>query len=158
MGRRPGCNAGRVRDRREVNAAGRTILVDTSAWIEFLRDTDSPTCRRVDELLRVGAPIATCDTVLMEILAGSTNERQSRELMRLLDRCRFYPTRPLFDSTAAASVYRACRRRGFTPRQLNDCLIAVVALEHGLAVLHRDRDFERIAEVTGLIAEPGGLA
>ena len=30
------------------------ILIDTSAWIEFLRDTGSPTCARVDELLEIG--------------------------------------------------------------------------------------------------------
>ena len=33
------------------------ILVDTSAWIEFLRDTGSAVCTRVDELL--GADLAT---------------------------------------------------------------------------------------------------
>jgi len=27
------------------------ILVDSSAWIEFLRDTGSPVCERVDQLL-----------------------------------------------------------------------------------------------------------
>ena len=33
------------------------ILVDTSAWVEFPRDTGSPVCTRVDELLvTVGMP------------------------------------------------------------------------------------------------------
>lgn len=129
------------------------ILVDTSAWIEFLRGTGSETCQRVEDLLEDEAPIATCDTVVSELMAGPTDERQAKELMRLLDRCRFYPTRPLFDSTGAAAVYRTCRRAGFTPRQLNDCLIAAVALEHDLVVLHMDRDFERIAETTGLLVD-----
>ena len=43
------------------------ILVDTSAWIEFLRDTGSPICKRVDDLL--AAEVATCDVVRMEVLA-----------------------------------------------------------------------------------------
>jgi len=129
------------------------ILVDTSAWIEFLRDTGSPVCQRVGDLLAEDAHVATCDTVISELLAGPTDERHANELMRLLDRCRFYPSRPLFDSTGAAAVYRTCRRAGFTPRQLNDCLIAAVALEHGLVILHEDRDFERIADVTGLLVE-----
>ena len=129
------------------------ILIDTSAWIEFLRDTGSSVCQRVGELLEEETPIATTDTVVSELMAGPTDERQANELMRLLDRCRFYPTRPLFDSTRAAAVYRTCRRSGFTPRQLNDCFIAAVALEHGLVVLHKDRDFERIAEVAGLLVE-----
>lgn len=125
------------------------ILIDSSAWIEYLRDTGSAACQRVDELLATDASIATCDTVLMEILAGPTGEREAAELMRLLDRCRFYPARPLFDSTGGSHVYRTCRRAGFTPRALNDCLIAAIAIAHGLPVLHHDRDFDRIAEATG---------
>ena len=129
------------------------ILIDTSAWIEYLRDTGSSTCQRVSDLLIDDEPVATCDTVVSEILAGPTDERKANDLMRLLDRCHFYPTRPLFDSTGAAGIYRACRRSGFTPRQLNDCLIAAVALEHGLVVLHEGRDFDRIADVMGLLID-----
>lgn len=129
------------------------VLIDTSAWIEYLRDTGSFSCLRVGELLANDVPIATCDTVVMEILAGPTSEHAANELMHLLDRCRFYPARPLFDSTGAAAIYRTCRRAGFTPRRLNDCLIAAIALEHDLSVLQQDRDFDRIAEVTGLRVE-----
>jgi predicted nucleic acid-binding protein len=129
------------------------ILIDSSAWIEYLRDTGSPVCERVDQLLRSETPIATCDPVMMEILAGARSEREANELMRLLDRCSFFPARPLLDSTGAAAIYRACRRNGFTPRNLNDTLIAAIALEHGLSILHQDRDFEPIAEVTGLLLE-----
>ncbi len=129
------------------------ILIDSSSWIEYLRDTGSRPCQRVEDLLREETPIATCETVVMEVLAGSTSEREARELMRLLDRCRFYPNRPLFDSTGAAHLYRTCRRAGITPRRLNDCAIAAVALEHELSVLHHDRDFDRIAQVTGLVVE-----
>ena len=48
------------------------ILIDTSAWIEFLRDTGSPVCARVDELL--ADEIAVCDAVRMEVLAGARDE------------------------------------------------------------------------------------
>lgn len=37
------------------------ILIDTSAWIEFLRDTGSPVCELVDELL--AEEIADFDTL-----------------------------------------------------------------------------------------------
>jgi predicted nucleic acid-binding protein len=125
------------------------ILVDSSAWIEYLRDTGSPACHRVDKLLSSETPIATCDTVVMELLAGSSSEREATMLLRLLDRCQFFPTRPLFDSTGASDIYRACRRSGFTPRAINDCLIASIAAANGLAILHQDRDFDRIADATG---------
>ncbi len=45
------------------------ILVDTSAWVEFLRDTGSPACQAVDELL--AGDLAICDVVTMEVLAGA---------------------------------------------------------------------------------------
>ena len=81
------------------------------------------------------------------------DEYHANELMRLLDRCHFYPTRPVFDSTGAAAIYRACRRSGFTPRRLNDYCIAAVALETRLIILHEDRDFDRISDVTGLLID-----
>ena len=125
------------------------ILVDSSAWIEYLRDTGSPACHRVDELLSSETRIATCDTVVMELLAGSSSEREATTLLRLLYRCQFFPTRPLFDSTRASDIYRVCRSAGFTPRSLNDCLIASVAIANGLEVLQQGRDFDRIAAATG---------
>jgi predicted nucleic acid-binding protein len=44
------------------------IVVDTSAWIEFLRDTGSPVCIAVEDLL--DDEIAICDPISMEVLAG----------------------------------------------------------------------------------------
>ena len=59
------------------------IVVDTSAWIEFLRDTDSPVCNAVDGLL--DADLAVCDAISMEILAGA---RDDRHLSRVRLGCR----------------------------------------------------------------------
>ena len=69
------------------------ILVDTSAWVEFLRDTGSPTCVRVDELLE--ADIATCHPIRMEVLAGARDDRQLNELRRLLARASIVPVRAM---------------------------------------------------------------
>ena len=60
------------------------ILVDTSAWVEFLRDTGSPVCTRVDEFL--DGEIATCDPIRMEVLAGARDESHLNDLRRLLAR------------------------------------------------------------------------
>ena len=51
------------------------ILIDTSAWIEFLRDTGSATCNRVEALLE--SEIAICDAVRMEVLAGARRRTPS---------------------------------------------------------------------------------
>jgi len=123
------------------------ILVDTSAWIEFLRDTGSPACVRVDEVL--GSDLAICDPVRMEVLAGARHESHLRELRGLLARASQVPTYPI-DYEDAAALYRTCRRGGGTVRKLIDCLIAAVAIRADLAVLHADTDFDVLARHTPL--------
>ncbi len=126
------------------------ILVDTSAWIDFLRGTESPTHHRVRQLLGTNEPLATTEVVIMEVLAGARDEAHLQQLRRLLMRCELLPLHGLADYEAAASLYRVCRRRGETIRRLVDCLIAVPALRAEAAVLHEDRDFDAIARHSAL--------
>ena len=126
------------------------ILVDTSAWVEFLRDTGSPVCARVDELLE--ADIATCHPIRMEILAGARNERHLDDLRGLLARASIMSTEPM-DYEEAAALYRVCRRSGETVRKLIDCLIGALAIRAGIRVLHADADFEVLARHTALQIE-----
>ena len=118
------------------------VLIDASAWVEFLRDTGSTVCRRVDELL--DAEIAVCDTIRMEVLAGARDELHLQALRRLLARATVLPTDPAHFEEAAA-LFRHCRRQGETVRRLIDCLIAAVAIRSGAPILHRDGDFDVLA-------------
>ncbi|MFC1462937.1 PIN domain-containing protein [Verrucomicrobiota bacterium] len=47
-------------------------------------------------------------------------------------------------------AYRALRKKGVTVRKPVDCMIASVAIEHGLSLLHNDRDFDHIAKYSKL--------
>lgn len=123
------------------------IVVDTSAWIEFLRDTGSPICRRLDELL--AAEIATCHPIRMEVLAGARGDSHLNDLRRLLARASLLPT-DATDYEEAAALYRRCRHGGETVRKLIDCLIAAVAIRADVPVLHADTDFEVLARHTAL--------
>ena len=123
------------------------ILADTSAWIEFLRDTGSPVCDLVDELL--GGDLTTCEVVRMEVLAGARDEAHLRGLQQLLARATLLPIyRTDYDD--AAALYRRCRRQGATIRSTLDCLTAAVAIRQGIPVLHSDRDFDALARHTEL--------
>lgn len=128
------------------------ILVDTSAWIEFLRDTGSEVCAAVDRVL--DADLAICDAVSMEVLAGARDERHLIQLRGLLARATMLPTTPA-DYELAAAMYRSCRARGDTVRKLIDCLIGAVALRAGAEVLHADTDFIALARHTDLRLHPG---
>lgn len=126
------------------------ILIDTSAWVEFLRDTGSAVCNRVDDLL--DADIATCHPIRMEVLAGARDESHLGDLRRLLARASLIPTEPT-DYEAAAGLYRTCRRGGETLRKLIDCLIAAHAIRTQLPVLHADSDYDVLARHTNLQIE-----
>ncbi|HEY3633191.1 MAG TPA: PIN domain nuclease [Jatrophihabitantaceae bacterium] len=125
------------------------ILIDTSAWIEYLRKTGSAENHAVRRALRDDSA-ATTDMVLAEVLAGTTLAERVAAWERLLGRCEFLPQEPRMDAEAAAGVYRDCRRGGETLRAVNDCLIAAVAIRHDVPVLHRDKDFDVIARHTTL--------
>ncbi len=123
------------------------ILIDTSAWVEFLRDTGSPVCVRVEELL--DGDIAVCDPVTMEVLAGARNDHHLQQLRGLLARSTHLPTTAMHYEEAAG-LFRTCRRGGGTVRKLIDCLIAAVAIRNQVAVLHADNDFTILSAHTPL--------
>ena len=123
------------------------ILVDTSAWVEFLRGTGSAACNRVEALL--DGELATCDVVRMEVLAGARDERHLWRLRGLLARAVNLPTTPA-DYEHAAAIYRRCRQPGATVRKLVDCLIASVAIRAEAAVLQNDSDFDVLARYADL--------
>lgn len=121
------------------------ILLDSSAWVEFLRATGSPVHLRVRSALQEEAELASTDVVVMEILAGAGDEADRDRLRRLLYSLRFLPVEGPADYEAAADLYRLCRRGGETPRKLSDCLIAAVAIRNDAELLCDDIDFVVIA-------------
>ena len=125
---------------------GHMALIDTSGWVEYLRRTGSPVNTMVRELLAGRGEAFVTDVVVAEVLMGARDEAHAGQLRRMLNRCTFVPTRPLFDFEQASAIYRTCRRGGHTPRSLADCLVAAVAIDRNLQLLHADRDFERMAE------------
>lgn len=130
------------------------ILVDSSAWIQFQRATGSAVDERLTQAIETEEPLATLGLVVLEVLAGARDERQARNLRRLLDRCSFVPLEEPSDWELAAALCRACRRAGTTVRRLPDCLIGVLAMRVGADLLHQDADFDAIAQHAPLAVVP----
>lgn len=128
---------------------GVTVLVDSSVWIAYLRDSGGPELELLEQLIGEQTA-ATTDVVLLEVLAGTTDEERAARLRRFLAGAELLRQQSPVDAEHAAALYRACRRAGETPRSLNDCLVAAVALRHGVPVLHRDHDFTVLAAHTDL--------
>ncbi len=121
------------------------ILVDSSAWVEFLRATGSPAHMRLRAALKENVELASTDVVVMEILAGARDDSDRHRLRRLLYGLEFLGVDSPADYEQAAELYRRCRRGGETPRKLTDCLIATVAIRNEAELLCEDADFLAIA-------------
>jgi predicted nucleic acid-binding protein len=127
------------------------ILVDTSAWIEYLRATGSPAAVEVRRLLSGQAnEVAMCEPVAMEILSGAVDHGSHAKLEQLVNGLPSLSVDNNIDFRSAAGIYHAARRAGQTIRSLNDCLIAAVAIRHEARIVHRDTDFDVIARMTTL--------
>jgi len=128
------------------------LLLDTSGWIEYLRDTGSSACAEVARLLRRPESLATTEPIVMELLAGAPNPRALRELEILTAGLALLSVDVTVDYHDAAAIYRATRSAGHTVRRMNDCLIAAVAARNGATLVHRDADFDIIADTVAVKA------
>lgn len=126
------------------------ILADTSAWVEYDRATGSAVDQRVAELIATDGPLMVTEPVLMEVLAGARDDTRENDLRRLLMRARLLRFDATTDFDAATRIYRRCRRSGITPRGMIDCMIAAVAWRQGAALLCRDADLDRVAQLIGI--------
>ena len=122
-----------------------TYLVDTSVWAEFFRERGTPANQQLDALIDADPrQLLGCPPVRME-LSVDPNELRRRRLLRTYDG--FQSTDILADDfDLAADVYRAAQRSGHTIRSQLDCVIAAIALRTGAVLVHKDIDYERMAE------------
>lgn len=131
------------------------VVLDSSAWIEFSRDTGSPVARTVERLVDdASIDLGITEIVLMEVLAGARNPAAAAKLRSELIQLTMLRLDPLLAYEEAAAIHRAARRQGITIRKMTDCLIAVPVIKAGASLLHADADFDRIAQVAPLRIEP----
>ncbi len=125
------------------------VLVDTSVWIDFFLSIDTIQVNVLESLLQHRHDICICGVILTEVLQGIKNDRVYKKTKQLFDNLIFFPaTRGTY--VHSADIYRALRKKGVTIRRSLDCLIAALAIEHGLPLLHHDKDFNPIVKFCGL--------
>jgi predicted nucleic acid-binding protein len=123
------------------------VLVDTSAWIHFLRpDGDRLVRSRVDDALRAGTA-RWCALVRLELWNGAGGERE-RKVLREFER--LVPEFAITDEvwSEACDLARRCRAAGVSV-PATDLLIAACARHHGAGLEQADGDFDAIARVLG---------
>lgn len=126
------------------------ILIDTSAWVEFDRATESATHVRLRDLIVAGGPLAVTEPIVMEVVIGARTLRREAALRRLMGAFPLLPFDASTDFEAASRIYLQCRRVGITPRGTVDCMVVAVAQRTGSAILAADRDLDHVCEVIGV--------
>ncbi|MDH4204581.1 MAG: PIN domain nuclease [Desulfobacteraceae bacterium] len=125
------------------------VLVDTTVWIDFFAARSSGHVDALENLIINREDICICGIVLTEVLQGIRKDSEFKKTRDLFNKLLFLPMPyPVF--LKASEIYRRLRRKGITIRKSVDCMIASVALENDIPLLHNDNDFEAIEEHYGL--------
>ena len=127
------------------------VLVDTSVWIDVLRDADGVKAAAFRRAL-AGDDVALTRFTELELLQGCADERSWLLMREYLD-AQDYLEMNQASWASAARIYFDLRRLGRAVRSPIDCCIAQAAIDHGVLLLHRDADFRRIADIRPLSQE-----
>ena len=126
------------------------VVVDSSVWIDYLRDLWTPQTVLLEGLLAT-ARVITADLVAAEVLQGVPTEKAAA---LTFDRLRLgapLAVGGMEIAFEAARNYRRLRALGITPRKTIDTLIATRCIADGLPLLFSDRDFQPFVDHLGLI-------
>ena len=125
------------------------VLVDTTVWIDFFSVRSYPHVKALENLILNREDICLCGIILTEILQGIKKDSEFNRTRDLLTNLIFL-SMPYSVFLRSAEIYRNLRRKGITIRKPMDCMIASVALEHDMPLLHNDKDFIPIEKHFGL--------
>jgi predicted nucleic acid-binding protein len=123
------------------------ILVDSSVWIDFFSSAPGRAGAELRRMISDAEPFALTGAVVAEILQGLT--RDVSRIEQYLAQWEMLEPGGFRTYREAAAISRLGRSKGVSLRTI-DALIAAIALEHGARVFTLDKDFSRIARLTGL--------
>ena len=121
------------------------VLVDTTVWIDFFSDRNEPHVAMLQELIENEEDLSLCGVILAEVLQGIRSDTDFTKTKEYLNDLIFLPMRQT-TFLRAAEIYRSLRKKGITIRKPVDCMIASVAIDYNIYLLHNDRDFDHIAK------------
>ena len=124
------------------------ILVDTSVIIGYLQGKSGAPYSHLEAIIEHDIPFGICNYVYQELLQGTKTEKEFKELKAYLNDLLFYDLcngRKSYEE--AAMLYAKCKKSGVTVRSTIDVIIAQIAIENQLHLLHDDKDYVNMAEV-----------
>jgi len=118
------------------------ILIDTCAWIDFLRSGEGALGDQVAQALKDDTALL-CGVMVAELLQGVRSPKEKQQLEFLFANVPCLPIEAA-DWLSAGVALQTLRSKGMT-LPLTDALIAAVANRNGVAVLSVDNHFRQLA-------------
>ncbi len=145
----------------ELPQLDRPALIDTGVWT-WVRDRRFPELASwFNEVVEAGL-VLVCDLVILELTRLAPNERRAREIADRLTAFEAIPMSGELWSRARRTQLELATNGDHRRVPPADLLLASTAEEAGVVLIHYDRDYERIAGVSGLshkwLASDGALA
>ncbi len=127
------------------------VLVDTSVLIDFLKGKENKSTEKFQNIILQEIPFGITKYTYLELLQGAKNEKEFNLLDEYLSTQTFYHLKNDLKSFASAAKLRLkCNAKGITINSTIDFLIAQIAIENKLFLLHNDKDFDKISKVVKL--------
>ena len=99
----------------------------------------------LQELIEREEDLSLCGVILAEVLQGIRSDTDFFKTKEYLGDLLFLPMRHA-TFVRSSEIYRSLRKKKITIRKPIDCMIASVAIEYDILLLHNDRDFNNIAK------------
>src|ERR1700722_2161864 len=116
-------------------------LVDTSSWVEYLRERESAAGDSIETLVLSGEA-AWCDITLVELWHGARGAKEKRDLAEMENAIERIPVNAAVWRLASRLALR-CREKGINV-PISDIIIAACAVNHGLEWEHCDNHFNAL--------------
>ncbi|HOV63032.1 MAG TPA: PIN domain nuclease [Spirochaetia bacterium] len=126
------------------------IVVDTSAWIDYVNGIVAPHTNLLDYELQHDR-IVTGDLILVEFLQGFKTENDYKKAKEMMDSLEYFDFVGRDNAIKAAQNFRKLKKKGVTVRKTIDVLIATFCIENGFELIHNDRDFDPMERYLGLV-------
>lgn len=118
-------------------------IFDTSVWISYSKGVENPQTLKLDNYLRnFPDNVYIIPTILQEFLMGLRHESDFEKYKFQFQSLNSFKSDWQKTSIDAAKLYFDLRKRGITIRKSTDCLIAQVAIENDVLLVHIDSDFD----------------
>ncbi len=126
------------------------IFLDTTVLIDYFNGISTWQTEKLETMLGHEL-IVIGDYVLTEILQGFSKDLEFEKALNVLNDFPCYNLCGKDIAIKSAKNFRYLRKKGVTIRKTIDSIIATFCIEHGLKLLHNDRDFEPYVKYLGLI-------